>query len=139
MNKDTLREFRLQNKEAQQLREQLEILEDRIYAPKGQRLSKTPRGGPGGHTMDDLIIIHVQLQDRYHEALAAIEKQQSEIEEAMQNLQPAERMIIRYRYFDLLNWEDVCSRMHYSWRQTHRLHAAALKTLSGQESLVEIE
>lgn len=139
MNKDFLRDFRIRNKEAQQLREQLNAMESRIYDPKGQRLSKTPRGGSGGHTMDDLIIVHVQLQDQYRAALAEIERQQLEIEAAMQGLQPAERMVIRYRYIDLLNWEDVCSRMHYSWAQTHRIHAAALKALSEPESLVKTE
>lgn len=137
MNKDTLRDFRQRNREARQLHEQLDQMEARIYAPKGQQLSKTPRGGGGGRTMDDLAIAHLQLQDRYRAALAAIERQQLDIETALQVLEPAERMVIRYRYLDLLSWENVCDKMHYSWRQVHRLHAAALRSLELCEKSLE--
>lgn len=138
MNKETLRDFRQRNREARQLRDQLYEMETRIYSPKGQQLSKTPRNPSGGRTMDDLVSAHLRLQDRYRAALADVEREQLEIETAMQNLLPAERMVIRYRYLDAMSWEEVCEKMHYGWTQTHRLHAAALRALEASADDREI-
>lgn len=133
MNKETLRAFRNQSKEARQLLEQLQTMEARMYAPKAQQLTAMPRGGGGGRSIDDLTAAHIALQDRYRAALADIERQQLEIEKAITVLEPAERMVIRYRYMDMLGWEDVADRMRYGWSQTHRIHAAALRALEAAE------
>ena len=37
-----------------------------------------------------------------------------------------EKLVLRYRYIHLLKWEEICTRMDYSWRQTHRVHGKAL-------------
>ncbi|MBQ3065357.1 MAG: hypothetical protein IJC98_03875 [Clostridia bacterium] len=39
----------------------------------------------------------------------------------------------RYRYIDGLSWENVCEKMNYSWRQTHRIHSAMLDKLVDAE------
>lgn len=130
MTKERLRAYRSSALEHKQLREQLEALEARIYTPKAQRLSAMPRGPAGdGHAMDDLAILHIKLQDLYREQLVGLEREQLEIETALRILEPAQRMVIRYRYLDLLSWENVAERMHYGWSQTHRIHAAALQRL----------
>jgi hypothetical protein len=43
---------------------------------------------------------------------------------------PTQRMIARLYYIDGLTWEQVCVAANYSWRQTHRIHAALLDELS---------
>ena len=135
MIKDRLRAMRSRIREAQQLRGQLVTLEARMYNPRAQKYTAMPHGSGGdGHSMDDLTIIHIELMDAYRQSLAAIEREQLALEQALTVLSPEQRMVIRYRYFDLLAWEDVCDRIHYSWRQTHYIHSAALKALEAAEN-----
>lgn len=38
-----------------------------------------------------------------------------------------EKDVLMYRYIKLMKWEDICVKMDRSWKQTHRIHARALK------------
>lgn len=38
-----------------------------------------------------------------------------------------ERNVLRHKYIDLMNWNDVAIKMDYSLRQIHRFHGNALK------------
>jgi RinA family phage transcriptional activator len=40
-----------------------------------------------------------------------------------------ERLLLQYRYLDGRTFEEIAVQMHYSWRQTHRLHSRALTNL----------
>lgn len=37
-----------------------------------------------------------------------------------------EKIVLRYRYIQLLKWEEIAIRMSYSWKQIHRIHGSAL-------------
>ena len=37
-----------------------------------------------------------------------------------------EKDVLMHRYIQLMKWEDICVRMGYSWKQTHRIHSRAL-------------
>lgn len=37
--------------------------------------------------------------------------------------------LLKYRYIDLMAWEEICVTIKYSWRQTHRMHAEALEEI----------
>ena len=38
-----------------------------------------------------------------------------------------EKDVLMYRYIKLMKWEDICTKINKSWKQTHRIHANALK------------
>lgn len=38
-----------------------------------------------------------------------------------------EKDVLVYRYIRLMKWEDICGKISKSWKQTHRIHARALK------------
>ena len=38
-----------------------------------------------------------------------------------------EKDVLTYRYIRLMKWEDICVKINRSWKQTHRIHARALK------------
>lgn len=40
-----------------------------------------------------------------------------------------ERLLLQYRYLDGKTFEWIAAKMHYSWRQIHRLHSKALTNL----------
>lgn len=49
-----------------------------------------------------------------------------EVFDFIDNIDGVEGEVLKYRYVDLLTWEEICIRVHYSWRQTHRIHRRAL-------------
>jgi DNA-directed RNA polymerase specialized sigma subunit len=52
------------------------------------------------------------------------------IEKAIDNVQDAVcRRVLRLRYIDGKQWEEVAVQMNYSWAQTHRIHSDALQQI----------
>lgn len=130
MTKERLRNYQNIKKEREQLRQRLEEVEAALYYPKIQQLTAMPGGGQKeGNPQENLAIHHIELQERYTAKLEELAAEQLAIEEAIEPLEPTARMLLRYRYLDGLKWEEVCCRMNYSWRQTHRLHGEALRQL----------
>ena len=133
MTKERLKTYRDLKREQQQIRQQLEALEAAMYYPKPQRLSGMPSAPSQGNALENMVEQHVALQERYRAKLNELEAEQLAIETAIDALDTRARQLIRYRYIDGLTWEEVCVAMSYSWRQTHRLHSAALTALKEME------
>lgn len=130
MTKERLRAYRNIKREREQLRQQLDEIEAALYYPKVQHFDAMPGGGTKeGNPQENLAIYHIELQARYNAKLEELAAEQLAIEEAIEALEPTDRMLLRYRYLDGLTWEEVCYRMDYSWRQTHRRHGKALQKL----------
>lgn len=47
--------------------------------------------------------------------------------EGVENLD--QKLVLRYRYIEFLTWEKIAERLHYSLRQIHRIHSAALENI----------
>ena len=75
-----------------------------------------------GHDYD----IVQPLRDLYRTKLTTLIEGQLRIEKAIEGLNPTERELIRLRYIDGVDWNDVAATIHYEWAQTHRVHARAL-------------
>lgn len=130
MTKERLRKYRQIERERKQLLEKLEEVEAALYYPKIQQMTDMPRGGlKEGNPQEDLAIHHIELQRQYNAKLVELAAEQLAIEQAIDSLDPVDRMIMRYRYIDCLKWEEVCVKIGYSWTQTHEHHGRALKQL----------
>ena len=70
------------------------------------------------------------LRDLYRAKEADLTQALTDIEHLIDGLDPIERVIARYRYIDGLHWEQICVKISYSWRQTHRLHADMIEKLA---------
>lgn len=131
MTKERLRAYRHLKYETDQLREQLVQMETRMYSPKGQQFTSMPHGPGGkGRTMEDLVSVHLRLQEKYREKLFDLESEQLEIESVIDSLPSPERQVLRARYVEGLSWEDICTRVRFAWAQTHRIHASGLRMLN---------
>ena len=90
-------------------------------------------GAPSGSGSPDKIASNLarvdELINYYHQKMEQALIQQKRIEEAIEGLPDKERLLMRYRYIDGMDWVDVASKMHYSWKQTHRIHGRALNLL----------
>lgn len=120
-------------RECKQIGERLEALNARMVSVGAQALDGMPKGGSKGDNKPDLIDAKDRLVARYMSLGAELMQTQLEIEEAIEWLEPLERMLIRHRYIEGLTWEEVCVAMGYAWRQTHRIHARALDKLAERE------
>lgn len=75
-----------------------------------------------GHD-DDIV---QPLRDLYREKLSTLVDGQLRIEKAIADLNPTEREVMRLRYIDGVDWNEVSETIHYEWAQTHRVHSRAL-------------
>lgn len=121
------------NEEAAQIRDELVRLEQAMTSPAGPNMDGMPRSPGAGNPVERMVIKHITLQERYTEQLARIVAEQEQIEAMIENLDSTERRLARYRYIDGLTWDNVCIKMNYSWRQTHRIHARMLDKLVDRE------
>lgn len=130
MTKERLRHYIDIKREATQIRSTLQELEASMTAPRAQALDGMPRSGSQAYDhLSDVVARHQDLIDQYCDKLDELAAEQMQIEQAIESLQPRERELIRYRYIEGLSWEEICVRMSYSWRQTHRIHANALQQI----------
>ena len=150
MTKERLRGYLAVIREREQVRRKLQRVLDKIaeieanlYSPKTQQLTGMPAApSRKGSALEDMVAnCDEELQEqkeeytrllRHYERLEAkLAAEQLAIEEAIESLEPTERTLLRCHYLEGKKWEDVCVEIGYSWRQTHRLHAEALKKLQG--------
>lgn len=132
MTKEELCQYIAIKKEIDQIKQELERVEATMTSPRIQQLTGMPRGGSSGDSMVNIIARCGELREKYSERMLALMSTQLEIEQAIDTLDPTARRLMRYRYIDGLAWEEICVKIGYSWRQTHRLHSEALRELRGE-------
>lgn len=131
MTKEQLRKYQAIKRERQQLERMLQELELEMSAPGSPRLDGMPRNpSQGGNSLANMVARHMELQERYRAKLQELTEAQLAIEQAIATLEPTERALMRYYYIEGLTWEEVCVCINYSWRQTHRIHAKALRQIA---------
>lgn len=119
-------------RERRQLLEELDALERYRGGLKSQNLDGMPRGSSSSDPTSQQALENVSLFGQYTSRLQAICDELTEVEALLQNLEPVERILARYRYIMGLTWDEVCQRMSYSWRQTHRIHSRVLSKLAAE-------
>ncbi len=89
----------------------------------------------GGDRADKLRRNMVLLEERESSLLAAGTSLENEIwtvEQAIQRLTEPQRMIVRLRYFEGLQWRDVAARARYSEKHCIRLSADAYASVQAE-------
>ena len=130
MTKERLRNYQDLKREYEQLRQQLEEIEAKLYYPKIHQLTDIPGAGQKhGNPQEVLTIRYIELQECYRAKMEELAAKQLAVESAFEGLDPDKRMLMRYRYIDGLKWDEVCARMNYGWTQIHYHHGEALKRL----------
>lgn len=130
MIKDQLRGYVARKRELAQLEDMLREVEARLASPKISHLTGMPSSpSPDSDQMAALVDRHLRLQELYTAKIAELTEQQLEVEGIIDSLEPREREIFRLRYIRGMQWEDICVRTNYSWRQIYRAHSEALKKL----------
>jgi len=79
--------------------------------------------------MDKDLIKLEELEEKYKEILSRLYEEQAKIEESLEKLDPLEREVIRYRYFDGLSCIAIQKKLHVAQRTYFRIHKRALYKL----------
>ena len=131
--KATLNSYRDIKAEHRQLEAELRQLEMLMSAPTAPNMDGMPKAPGVGNPVERMVVKHITLQERYEAQIRRMVEKQTDIEDMIETLEPTERRLARFRYIDGLDWETVCDKMNYSWRQTHRIHGRML------DKLVDVE
>lgn len=140
MTKARLKRYRAVVAEKEELMQKLEAIESNLYSPKVPTNSGMPSsGGSAGNAKEDLAIKHLELVDFYRQKVTEAEAEQLAVEQAIQDLPPQLRRLMRHKYIDGKTWDQVCVAINYSWSETHRMHSAALRHLQSSGNKKEDE
>jgi hypothetical protein len=131
--KRRLNSYRHVQMERQQILERNMRLEARLTAPGAQNLDGMPHGSGVGDALASGVAKLADLRDLYKGMDAELAQAQMDIEHLIEGLDPIERVIARYRYINGMHWEQICVKVNYSWRQTHRIHSDMIDKLAEME------
>jgi hypothetical protein len=85
---------------------------------------------PKGSKQTDLSDVMVKIEVVYTKIIrlrAECLERKLEIESRIADMKNGiEADILRKRYIEFRQWEQICIDVGYSWKQTHRLHSRAL-------------
>lgn len=128
--KHRLQNYSRINTQVLHLRERIESLEDRMYSIKSSSdMSEIPASGGNTDKIATNVALLADLEEAYLDELNKLLEEQVYIETMIKGLEPVERLLIRAKYIDGLQWESICNIIGYSWAQTHRIHSHALEKL----------
>lgn len=128
--KRRLNSYRQIQMERRQILDRIMRLEARLTAPGAQGLDGMPHGSGSGDSMARGVAALADLRELYRSKEVDLTQTLIDLEHLIERLDPIERLIARYRYIDGLQWEKICVKINYSWRQTHRLHDGLLEKLA---------
>lgn len=117
-------------KEIKHIEELIQRLESKMTSPRNSIITDMPTSPSyNPDKMGNDLIKLDELRDKYVEIKTKLYNQQIIAEDLIKDLEPIERDIIRYRYFDGLPWKEVNKRVGYAQRQTFRIHDGAIEKL----------
>lgn len=131
LNKAELKRYLPLKREAEELKQQAEHLEEDIRSLKAVVIDGMPKGNATNDSIGNLVARVDKLRSdylhKYDMALCELYR----IERVIEGLDnETERRLMRKRYIEDKHWEDICVELNYSWKQIHRIHARILNTIS---------
>lgn len=128
---DKIAEYKEALKRAERLALELDAAMD--VRPRSPKLTGLPRSGQNA-TLDLQMEIIEHAQKRFEAARDIFLEKLSELEEEIDSLEEYDqRMVLYFRHFYRMKWNEVAERMHWSERTVRRIHARALKALAKTE------
>lgn len=92
-----------------------------------EKVSRTKCTDP---PFEKYVIRIVDLEQQIQQEVERLIKLKSDIREAINQMKNVdEKLLLRYRYINFLNWEEICVNLNVSMRTVHRLHSSALQNL----------
>ena len=130
MTEQDLKNYSNIKKELKQINERIQELEHAKHSISSPIWSDMPTGGHGDHDKIGLMLIRIEEQtemywDKYNNLLEL----QNDIETSIEKLDPIERTVIRYKYFEGKTFEDIADIINYSFMTVRRIHKRSIEKL----------
>ena len=93
-------------------------------------LSDMPKSQSGANRLELAVEDIVENADKLAEKIREMLHAKEEIEQVIDSLEDDTlREIMKYRYINMMTWEQIAFKMHYSYVHICRLHGRALFTM----------
>ena len=117
------KQIQVEIKELERLRNMRGVIQGCSY---GEKIGNDPN-----RNVEALFIKTIEkiweLEEKINGQILKLVELQSEIDEAINQLsEPAERLRLKYRYLNAMEWTDIADALYVSYRTVHRIHASAL-------------
>ena len=130
MVKQDLQSYISIKRELNQINERIQELEHAKYNISSPTWSDMPTGGHGDHDKIGTMLIRIEEQsDMYWGKYNELLEIQKEIEKAIEKLEPIEREVIRYKYFEGKTFDDIADIINYSFTTVRRIHKRSVEKL----------
>ncbi len=84
----------------------------------------------------DTVCKIVDLENEITKDIDALCDKKNELDKFVKSiLSGVEYAVIQMRYFEGLQWEEICLKINASWRKTHYIHSNALRNLENNKSV----
>lgn len=119
--------------ELQNLREQAVTIGAIDYAK--EKIQSSPNSdAPFSRTVMKIV----ELEESIQADIDKLFKLKLEIRTAINNMDDAdEKLLLRCRYLNFLQWDEICDEMHLSMRSVFRIHMSALKNIEIPQKLAD--
>lgn len=104
--------------------EQLNDIATKVTAGLNERVSSSGVSDKVGATATKIVA----LQDKIKDEIDKLVDLKTEIHTVIEQVENKdERLLLRLRYIEYMRWEEIATRMNFSYRNATRVHAEALK------------
>ena len=135
MTKEELKKYVKMDAQLKRLEQAIAETRSWLEKPSSTAWSFSPSSAGRKRDLSDGIAKLEALLDDYNARWDALIDERARIEAAIAAIaDPVEQALLGYRYVDGLQWEQICVKLNYSWAQTHRVHASALKNIAEPQS-----
>lgn len=117
-------------RELRQLQERIEELQHAKEDIKSPAYSDMPRGEHDNQSkIETVLILLEEQQEMYLDKYKELLEMQKDIEELIKCLEPIEREVMRYKYFEGKTFEEIALMINFSYRTVRRIHKRSLEKL----------
>ncbi len=128
--KEYLRQYTRSQKRIDNLKEQLLSLKETEQSVRSQQMSDMPKGSSRDKDLSDLMVKIEELNKKIKDEMIRSAKTKIAIEEDIFSLRNEdEARVLRMRYIESRQWEEIENRMKFSRRQVLYIHGRALNNL----------
>lgn len=124
--KQYLRGYERACRQQKRLEEELEEVKEERILP-GITTDGMPHGSRKQNDLSEYMVRLEKAETKLIEAIIEKREIREEINRRIEQMDNEnQKDVLRKRYIDLMAWDDICEDMHYSKKQIHRIHNAAL-------------
>ena len=118
-------------KEIDRLREEILRRWSKLNAPP--ELNDMPRNIGAADRMGDAVSAIIDLEALLYKKIASYTLARRRAEEIIAAFPARERLLLRLRYFEGLNWRQISFRIHYDEDHCRRIHREIMKKLPEED------